>query len=287
MRTGVGTLFVVATPIGNLADLTIRARDVLAGVDLVLAEDTRHSRKLLDHYGIGTPMESLHEHNERERVEAVLAKLEAGADVALVSDAGTPLISDPGRLLVAAVARAGMAVSPIPGANAAVAALSVAGLAADRFHFEGFLASRDSARRRRLKELEPIAETLVFYEAPHRIGVVLADMAEILGARAAVVARELSKRFESVERDALDNLAAKFAAEPGINRGEMVIVVAGNDRPRETGFDARRLLEVLLEDLPAGRASAAVARLTGLSRRQAYQLALELKPESASSSDDV
>ncbi len=215
-----GTLFVVATPIGNLGDLTVRARETLAGADLIAAEDTRHTGQLLAQLGIRTPLLALHEHNEGARAGELVGRLRDGARIALVSDAGTPLISDPGYRLVAAAAEAGIAVVPVPGACAAVAALSVAGLATDRFVFEGFLPARAAARRARLAALAAETRTLVFYEAPHRVGETLADLAAAFGAsRRAVLGRELTKLHESVYRGAVGDLATRADGDPNMARG--------------------------------------------------------------------
>ena len=280
-----GTLYVVATPIGNRADLTQRARDTLAAVDLVAAEDTRHSGQFLAQLGIDKPLLALHEHNEAERVPQLVARLVAGASVALVSDAGTPLISDPGFRLVAAARAAGIAVVPIPGACAAIAALSVAGQPTDRFCFEGFLPARAAARRARLAALAAEPRTLVFYEAPHRIAATLADLAALFGsARAATLARELTKLHETVYADTLGGLAARVGSDSNMARGEAVLVVAGaadaaGSADGAGGDDAAldRLLLALLGALPLSRAVDVAVIASGQRRNSVYQRALVLQ----------
>lgn len=276
--THAGHLYVVATPIGNLADISARAREVLGQVSVVAAEDTRHTGRLLKAFGIAASLVSLHEHNERERVAGLVQRLQAGEDVALVSDAGTPLVSDPGLQLVRAAAAVGVQVVPVPGACAAIAALSVAGLPTDRFCFEGFLPARQAARRARLTELAGEARTLVFYEAPQRIAACLADAAAVLGeARQAVVARELTKLHESVYRGPLAELAAQAAGAGEMSRGELVLVVAGAAErvvADEAGLD--RVLSLLLPHLPPSKAAAIAAELTGTRRNHCYRRALAL-----------
>lgn len=282
-RTPGGTLFVVATPIGNLGDLSPRATGCLRDADLLLAEDTRHTRKLLDAAGItraAGAMESLHEHNERERIPAVIERLQQGANVALVTDAGTPLLSDPGALLVAAAARAGIEVVTVPGPCAAIAALSISGLPTDRFAFEGFLPAKTSARKTALGALAHEPRTLVFYEAPHRLAECLADLAECLGAaRPASVGRELTKRFERVYRGTLGELAEQSLSDTDMTRGECVVVVAGVPASRDddaAARDALRVLEILLAELPLSQAARLAAQVTGRSRKELYEQALAL-----------
>jgi 16S rRNA (cytidine1402-2'-O)-methyltransferase len=278
-----GTLFVVATPIGNRGDLTARAREQLAAVDVVAAEDTRHTGAFLAQLGISRPLVSLHQHNEEERIAELLSRLRDGAQVALVSDAGTPLISDPGFRLVAAAAAAGARVVPLPGACAAIAALSVAGLATDRFVFEGFLPARGARRRARLEELRTERRTLVFYEAPHRVREALEDLAAAFGAaRQAALCRELTKLHENVYRAPLGALAERARDDALLARGESVLVVAGADaaesEPPPLAGD--RLLALLLRELPLSRAVDLVVELTGERRNAVYQRALALKPGS-------
>jgi 16S rRNA (cytidine1402-2'-O)-methyltransferase len=280
-----GTLFVVATPIGNLQDLGPRAAACLRDADLLLAEDTRHTRKLLDGCGIvrTMPLESLHEHNERQRVPALVEQLRGGATIALVTDAGTPLMSDPGALLVAAAAEAGFAVVAVPGPCAAIAALSIAGLPTHRFAFEGFLPPKSKARREALAALAAESRTLVFYEAPHRLAESLRDLAEVFGAdRAAAVGRELTKRFECMYRGTLAQLARRSVDDVDMTRGELVIVVAGAredaaDAIAERARDAERVLEVLLQELPVSQAARIAAKLTGFGRSELYERALKME----------
>jgi 16S rRNA (cytidine1402-2'-O)-methyltransferase len=271
-----GRLLVVATPIGNLADLSPRARAALAGAAVVAAEDTRHTRSLLQTLGVGTPLVSLHGHNEAQRAPELLARLAQGEDVALVSDAGTPLLSDPGFELVRRAAQAGIAVQSIPGPSAITAALAVAGLPVHRFCFEGFLPSRAPERRAALARLAHEARTLVFFEAPHRIQATLTDLAAEFGAeRQAVVARELTKVHETLYRGTLGELAARAGREENFARGEITLVVHGAaaETASVDGPELRRTMEILLKELPPGRAAAAAAQLTGASRAAAYALA--------------
>lgn len=274
-----GVLYVVATPIGNLADISARAREVLAAVDLVAAEDTRHSGTLLAHLGVKTPLISLHDHNEAERAPILVARLQAGESVALISDAGTPLISDPGFDLVRAARAAGISVTPIPGASALVAALSVSGLPTDRFVFEGFLPAKQGARRERLAALAAEPRTLVFYESVHRIQESLEDMAAAFGAgRRAVLARELTKLHEGVRDATLQELVDWAASDPAAGKGEVVLMVAGAAATEGTALDAEaeRVLKLLLAELPVKQAAALAAGITGLNRNPLYQRALEL-----------
>jgi 16S rRNA (cytidine1402-2'-O)-methyltransferase len=274
-----GRLLVVATPIGNLADLSDRARDALASADVIAAEDTRHTAALLKTLGIRKPLLSLHEHNEARRVPALIARLDAGERVALVSDAGTPLLSDPGYELVRRAAAAGFEVSAIPGPSAITAALAVAGLPTDRFCFEGFLPARQGERRAALQALAHEPRTLVFFEAPHRIATSLADMAATLGPqREVVVARELTKAHETIYRGTLHALAQRASAEANFARGEITLIVHGAAPPAaDAGVDEallRRTVEVLSQELPPGRVAAVAAQLTGATRAAAYALAM-------------
>lgn len=273
---------VVATPIGNLGDLTSRAREALASADVVAAEDTRHTAQLLRHLGLERPLVSLHEHNEASRVPALIARLQAGDNIALVSDAGTPLLSDPGAGLVGAAVAAGVRVTPLPGASALLAALCVAGLPAERFTFEGFLPAKPLARRQALEALAGETRTLVFYEAPHRIVDTLAAAAAALGAeRQAAVARELTKLHETVYRGSLGELAAMAPQEPNLARGEIVLLVAGHrpvDGADALPAEALRWLRLLLPHVAPSRAAAVVAEGLGLRRQAVYALALSLTP---------
>lgn len=273
-----GTLYVVATPIGNLADLTPRAREVLASVALIAAEDTRHTRQLLQSCGIGTALTSLHEHNEARKSAELVARLAQGESIALVSDAGTPLVSDPGFDLVAAARRAGIAVVAIPGACAAIAALSVAGLPTDRFVFEGFLPAKTAARSERLAELAREQRTLIFYEAPHRLAEVLRDMTRIFGAeRSASISRELTKRFETTYAGTLAQLSDAAERDSDMSRGEIVIVVSGAPSPSDAReIDSDSLLRALLEELSPSQAAKVAAHVTGGKRSELYEAALRL-----------
>jgi 16S rRNA (cytidine1402-2'-O)-methyltransferase len=274
-----GVLYVVATPIGNMADMSRRALETLSSVTLIAAEDTRHTAVLLRHYGVHTPMFALHEHNERRAVPSLLARLREGGSVALVSDAGTPLVSDPGGHLVAEARAAGLPIVPVPGPSALLAALSVAGFPADRFVFEGFLPPGTGPRRARIQALAGEPRTIVFYEAPHRVQETLTDLAELLGGdRQALIARELTKVFEETHRASLTEIQGWLVARPERGRGEFVIVVEGRPPARSDQLDAEddRLLAALLEELPAAAAARLAARLTGKRRRALYARAVEL-----------
>lgn len=274
-----GILYVVATPIGNLEDMSARALKVLQHVDLVAAEDTRHSGTLLTHFGIRAELISLHDHNEAERAPALVERLLAGESVALISDAGTPLISDPGFDLVRAARQAGITVTPVPGASALVAALSVSGLPTDRFVFEGFLPAKAAARRERLAALAAEARTLVFYESVHRLKESLEDMASAFGSeRGAVLARELTKLHEGVREAPLQALLEWARSDPAAAKGEVVLMVAGATPAEGSALDAEaeRLLKILLAELPVKQAAALTAEVTGLNKNPLYQRALEL-----------
>jgi 16S rRNA (cytidine1402-2'-O)-methyltransferase len=268
-----GTLFVVATPIGNLEDISARALRILAEVALIAAEDTRTSRVLLDRFAIATPVRAVHEHNEAAQVAGLVERLRAGDSIALISDAGTPLVSDPGFRLVAAARAAGVPVLPVPGACAAIAALSVAGLASDRFCFEGFLPAKAPARRARLAQFVAEPRTMVFYESSHRIVDCLADLVATFGPeRKAVLARELTKRFETVLGEDLGSIAARVDADPHQQRGEFVLVLAGNPAPEGAALvEGRRLYAVLARELPPSRAARVAAELSGAPRRALYE----------------
>lgn len=284
LRTGrlrTGRLDIVATPIGNLGDLSPRAREALAGADLIAAEDTRRTGLLLSSFGIKRPLRSLHAHNERERAGALIDLMQAGQTVALVSDAGTPLLSDPGAELVRLAIAADIEVRAIPGATALATALAVSGLGGSRFCFEGFIEAKPAQRRRQLADLAGEARTMVFFEAPHRIAESLQVCVQSFGAeRPGCVARELTKVFESVYRGSLQQLAERAASDPDLRRGEITLVIGG--APAAASNDAaaaQRLattLAVLLEALPPSRAAAVAARLTGARRSDAYQAALRL-----------
>ncbi len=273
-----GNLYVVATPIGNLEDLTPRARRTLADVDLVAAEDTRHTGRLLSHLGLKKRLIALHDHNEEQVVTKVIAELEAGHSVALVSDAGTPLVSDPGFRLLRAAHQHGVTVSPIPGACAVTAALSAAGLPTDRFCFEGFLPAKAVARRKRLQSLINESRTLVFFESVHRIAAALTDLCEVLGAeRDAFIGRELSKLHEQCVQGTLGSLGQKVDAGAIVNKGEFVIVVAGAVIETESTINAETLLIELAKHLPGKDAAKVTAKLTGEKKNALYQRLLEIR----------
>ena len=267
-----GTLFIVATPIGNLSDLSPRALETLREVAAICAEDTRRSGQLLSHFGINKPLVALHEHNEDALAQRLVARLAAGESLALISDAGTPLVSDPGYRVVRAARAAGVQVSPIPGACAAIAALSVAGLPSDRFIFEGFLPAKASARREHLSRLAGETGTLVFYESSHRIAESLADMRAAFGdERPAVIARELTKLFETVLDGTLAELQAKVEADDNQRKGEFVVVVqgAGDDAEAQLA-EGRRVYAMLSQHLPPSTAARLAADITGAPRKTLY-----------------
>ena len=268
-----GCLWVVATPIGHRDDLSTRAIETLRAVAVIAAEDTRHSRPLLVHHNIDTPLIALHEHNERDAVDAIVRRMQGGDAVALISDAGTPLISDPGFRLVRAARAAGIRCIPVPGACAAIAALSVAGLPSDRFVFEGFLPPKAAARRSRLQELASDARTLIFYESSHRVAESLADMRDVFGAdREAVLAREMTKLFETVLGAPLAELAARVVADPDQQRGEHVILVAGRGEEVDAKLaEGQRVFAILREELPPAKAAKLAAAISGAPRKALYE----------------
>ena len=275
-----GTLYVVATPIGNLEDMTPRAIRILSEVDLIAAEDTRHSGKLLKHFGIEAKTEALHEHNERSQVPRLIEILQAGKSIAFITDAGTPLVSDPGFHLVRSARQAGLSVIPVPGACAAIAALSAAGLPSDRFVFEGFPPAKSAARRAVFEKLREEARTLIFYESPHRILESLEEMTEIFGPeREAVLARELTKQFETVRSGTLTELSEWVKRDPHQQLGEFVILIHGVPRAEREAVneEAERVLRILLEELPVSQAAALAAKITGLKKNKLYEYALSLK----------
>lgn len=279
-----GVLYVVATPLGHLGDLSARAREVLEAVDFIAAEDTRITQRLLSHLGLRTRCLSLHEHNEAMRIAPILEALAAGKSVALVSDAGTPLISDPGYRLVHAVREVGGKVSPVPGPSALIAALSVAGLPTDRFVFEGFLPSRGAKRKAHLSALLKESRTLVFYESSHRIVESIADMCEIFGsARRAVLARELTKRFEQIVSLPLGELKSWIGDDENHQRGEFVVIVEGapavDDKEKGLGISEAQVIEVLATELPTRQAADLAARITGAPRQALYRQAQRIRRE--------
>lgn len=272
-----GVLYVVATPIGNLSDLSPRGAEILRRVDGIACEDTRHSGRLLKEIDARAPLTALHEHNERKQAPKLLARLREGERIALISDAGTPLLSDPGFHLVGEARRAGIRVVPVPGPNAAVSALSAAGLPTDRFVFEGFLPASGAARRKRLRELRDEPRTLVFYEAPHRIDATLADMAEIMGReRHAAIARELTKTFETIHDAPLGELLAWLRADANQSKGEFVVLLHGAPERDEDEARTDQVLRVLLTELPVKQAAALAAKITGVKKNHLYQQALRI-----------
>ena len=286
MSLAAGALYVVATPIGNLDDITLRALQVLGEADLILAEDTRVSVRLLHRFAITTPMKAFHEHNEQKMLPWVVEKLDEGMSIALISDAGTPLLRDPGFHLIHLLRTQGRKVIPVPGASALVCALSVAGLPADRFVFEGFLPVKREARRRRLRALAAESRTLVVYEAPHRVLAAIQDMAEVFGGeRQGVVARELTKVFEHIYSGSLSMIAGWMEEDSNNRRGEFVVLVEGRPKtpPREGPEAAGEgavteedlgVLHLLMEELPLKKAVILAARLTGRKKNELYRLAL-------------
>lgn len=275
-----GSLYIVATPIGNMGDMTDRAQKTLSDVDVIAVEDTRRSGQLLRNFSISTPMISVHEHNERQICDSLLDRIEKGESIALISDAGTPLLSDPGYFLVNQAREREIPVVPIPGVSAVIAALSVAGLPTDRFVFEGFLPAKSTARQLKLENLKEDVRTVIFYEAPHRIVEMLKDCQSVFGGqRKVVLARELTKTFETVHGDILDALIPWVEADDNQKKGEFVVLVHGAAAREITGVDAEseRILLILLKDLPVKQASALAASITGLKKNALYQFALELK----------
>lgn len=274
-----GTLYVVATPIGNLQDITLRALEILKSVNVIAAEDTRHSATLLGHFGISTRLTALHEHNERSAGEKLIAQLLVGQSVALISDAGTPAISDPGALLVNLAHQAGIKVVPIPGANAAIAALSASGLLMPRFLFVGFLPAKSSHRKQVLEALSDVPVTLVFYEAPHRVLESVSDFVTVLGGeRHITFARELTKTFETIHNCRLDQALDWLKADPNQQRGEFVLLVEGAPVKDEQAIspEVQRTLELLLAELPLKQAVKLAADITGVKKNALYEKALEL-----------
>lgn len=275
-----GSLYIVATPIGNMGDMTERAQKTLIDVDVIAAEDTRRSGQLLHNFEISTPMIAVHEHNERQICDSLLARIEKGESIALISDAGTPLLSDPGYFLVNQAKERGISVVPIPGVSAVITALSVAGLPTDRFVFEGFLPAKSTARQQKLEKLKDDTRTVIFYEAPHRIVEMLKDCQRVLGGqRKVVLARELTKTFETVHGDVLDALIPWVEADENQRKGEFVVLVHGAATREDTGVDAEseRILLILLKNLPVKQAASLAANITGLKKNALYQFALEIK----------
>tara|TARA_B110000444_G_scaffold261221_1_gene311897 strand:- start:1936 stop:2790 length:855 start_codon:yes stop_codon:yes gene_type:complete len=277
-----GMLYVVATPIGNLADMVPRAVHTLQSVSVIACEDTRHSKKLLEHFSIDTPCIAYHDHTDQRSAHKILSRLADGNDVALISDAGTPLISDPGYRLVAQARNQGISVIPIPGACAAISALSVSGLPTDKFRFVGFLPAKPTQRQKVLEALKSVPDTLVFYEAPHRICAALNDALGAFGSeRIAFMAREISKTFETYLYGTIEELLAQVSADSNQQRGEIVLVLAGNTVSNENlSADAEKIVKTLMRDLPITKAASLAAKITGDDKKQLYQLALTLQNKS-------
>jgi 16S rRNA (cytidine1402-2'-O)-methyltransferase len=274
-----GVLYIVATPIGNLDDISLRAIATLKAVDLIAAEDTRHSKYLLNHLGIETPMISCHEHNEKSRSEMLLEKLAAGSNVALISDAGTPLISDPGYKLVLAAQQAGIRVSPIPGANSAIAALSAAGLPTQNFHFCGFLSSRSKERGLQLQALREIPMTLVLFESSHRIERLMQQLVELFPEKQCVIAKELTKLHENFMRGSALELLTRLKDDSVLSKGEFVVLIDNSDDPmsKQLNADDVEILKILLEEVSVKIAVKIAMRLTGKKKNKLYQQALQLQ----------
>ena len=274
-----GTLFIVATPIGNLDDITFRAVEILKSIDIILAEDTRHSKKLLKHLNIAKPIRAFHEHNEREKTKVIISEIRSGKSIALISDAGTPLISDPGYFLVAQAKKEGLKVVPIPGPSALITALSASGLASDSFTFLGFLPSKQTARVKLLKSLVGRTETSIFYESPKRILATLTDMHSIYGdSREVCLAKELTKVFETIQTGSIPNLIDYLTIDQNHQKGEFVILISATDKIdiAEAETQLNSLLPILCAELGASKAAKLAAKITGIDKKQCYKRALDL-----------
>ena len=274
-----GTLFIVATPIGNLDDITFRAFEVLKNVDFVLAEDTRHSKKLLSHLDISKPIRAFHEHNEREKTKAIIGEIYSGKSIALISDAGTPLISDPGYFLVAQAKKEGLKVVPIPGPTALITALSASGLASDSFTFLGFLPSKQTARVKLLKSLVDRAETSIFYESPKRVLATLTDMQTIFGdSREVCLAKELTKAFETIHTGSIPNLIEYLTIDQNHQKGEFVILISATNKIdlAEAEIQLDSLLPILCAEMGTSKAAKIAAKITGIDKKKCYKRAMDL-----------
>ena len=274
-----GKLFIVATPIGNLNDITYRAIETLKNVDIVLAEDTRHSKKLFAHFEISTPLKAFHEHNEREKTESIISELNSGISVALISDAGTPLISDPGYFLVSQAKKEGIEVVPIPGPSAIITALSASGLASNSFSFFGFLPSKKIARIKYLKNKTALNETIIFYESPKRILATLTDMLEVFGnERKVCLAKELTKSFETIRTDIIENVIEYLAADLAHQKGEFVILISSADKIDLVDAENQlgKILPILCAEMGASKAAKLAAKITGIDKKHCYNKAIEL-----------
>ena len=274
-----GILYIVATPIGNLSDITIRAVEILKKVDAVLAEDTRHTKKLFDHYEIDSPLVAFHEHNENEKVDYILAQIGSGKSLALVSDAGTPLISDPGYNLVLEAKKNGISVVPIPGPSALIAALSSSGIESNNFTFFGFLPSKQSARLRLLKTKKSLNETIIFYESPKRILAALMDMLEVFGEKRQVcLAKEITKSFETILNDNLVNLIEYLTSDSSHQKGEFVIIISPVNKLDldEAQVQLEKILPILCAEMGASQAAKLAAKITGIDKKHCYKRAINL-----------
>ena len=274
-----GKLFIVATPIGNLSDITLRAIDILKSVDIVLAEDTRHSKKLFTHYEITTSIRAFHEHNEREKTDSIIAEINNGKQVALISDAGTPLISDPGFILVSTAKKAGINIVPIPGPSAIITALSVSGLASNSFSFFGFLPSKKIARIKYLQNKTTLNETIIFYESPKRILATLMDMLEVFGSeRKVCLAKELTKSFETIRTEKIENLIEYLTTDLAHQKGEFVILISSADKIDLVDAENQlvKILPILCAEMGASKAAKLAAKITGIDKKHCYNKAIEL-----------
>ena len=274
-----GSLYIIATPIGNLSDITLRAIETLKNVDLVLAEDTRHSKKLFDHYEIKSPLTAFHEHNENEKTSRIISEINSGKSIALISDAGTPLISDPGYQLVSEAKKIGINVVPIPGPNAAIAALSSSGIASSSFSFFGFLPAKQASRLKLLKTKRSLDETIIFYESPKRILATIKDMMAVFGeTRRVCLAKELTKSFETILNDNLIALTDYLESDPSHQKGEFVLIVSPNDKIDfdEAKSELEKILPILCDEMGASKAAKLASKITGLDKKYCYQRAINL-----------
>ena len=274
-----GSLYIIATPIGNLSDITLRAIETLKNVDLVLAEDTRHSKKLFDHYDIKSPLTAFHEHNENEKASGIISEINSGKSMALISDAGTPLISDPGYQLVSEAKKIGINVVPIPGPNAAIAALSSSGIASSSFSFFGFLPAKQASRLKLLKTKRSLDETIIFYESPKRILATIKDMMDVFGeTRRVCLAKELTKSFETILNDNLIALIDYLESDPSHQKGEFVLIVSPDDKIDfdEAKSELEKILPILCDEMGASKAAKLASKITGLDKKYCYQKAINL-----------
>ncbi len=274
-----GSLYIIATPIGNLSDITLRAIETLKNVDLVLAEDTRHSKKLFDHYEIKSPLTAFHEHNENEKANGIISEINSGKSIALISDAGTPLISDPGYQLVSEAKKIGINVIPIPGPNAAIAALSSSGIASSSFSFFGFLPAKQASRLKLLKTKRSLDETIIFYESPKRILATIKDMMDVFGeTRRVCLAKELTKSFETILNDNLIALIDYLESDPSHQKGEFVLIVSPDDKIDfdEAKSELEKILPILCDEMGASKASKLASKITGLDKKYCYKKAINL-----------